>query len=116
MPHRASVERLTDILQALERIRVYVDGLTFEEFCNDTRTVEAAQFNFIVIGEAARHIPDDVTEQHPEIPWPEMRGLRNVVAHGYFTVSLAILWRTITDDLPPLVAPLQALVGEHRPG
>lgn len=74
------------------------------------------QFNFIVIGEAARHIPDDITAQHPEIPWREMRGLRNVVAHAYFTVSPAILWRTITDDLPPLSAPIQAIVVAHRPG
>lgn len=112
MPRRASVERLTDMLG----IRVYVDGLTFEDFCKDTRTVEAVQFNFIVIGETARHIPNDIVEQHPEIPWPEMRGLRNRVAHACFTVSPAILWRTITDDLPALFAPIRALVVVHGAG
>jgi uncharacterized protein with HEPN domain len=88
--------------------------MTFEQFCADQRTAEAVQFNFIVIGEAARNIPDDVVARHPELPWREMRGLRNVVAHGYFHVSLAILWQTITTDLAPLVEPLQALLDGER--
>ena len=67
MPHRAVAERLQDILQAVGRIQAYVRGMTFEQFCADQRTAEAVQFNFIVIGEAARNIPDDVVAQHPEL-------------------------------------------------
>ena len=112
MPHRASSQRLRDIAEALERIRVYCDGLTFEAFSKDSRTVEAVQFNFIIIGEAARHIPDDLVARHPELPWAEMKGLRNVVTHAYFAVSLEILWQTITNDLPPLGPAVQALLDE----
>jgi uncharacterized protein with HEPN domain len=83
--------------------------MTFETFATDERTIEAVQFNLIVIGEAARHVPDDVVATHPEVPWREMRGLRNVIAHAYFSVSLPIVWTTITSDLPPLLEVLEAV-------
>jgi uncharacterized protein with HEPN domain len=86
--------------------------LTFEQFKADSRTVEAVQFNFIVIGEAARHIPDDIVTRRAELPWAEMRGLRNVVTHPYFAVSLDILWQTVTTDLPPLAPSIQSLIDE----
>jgi uncharacterized protein with HEPN domain len=57
VPHRAGSQRLRDIAAALERIRVYCDGSTFEGFSSDSRPVEAVQFNFIVIGEAATTRP-----------------------------------------------------------
>lgn len=115
MPHRAGAQRLRDIAVALDRIRTYCDGLSFEQFKADSRTVEAVQFNFIVIGEAARHISDDIVARRPDLPWAEMRGLRNVVTHAYFAVSLDILWQTITNDLPPLTPLIQALIDEPTP-
>jgi len=63
-----------------------------------------------VIGEAAAHLPSDLTDVHPEIPWAEMRGLRNIVAHTYFAVSASVLWETARSDLPPLVGPLRSLM------
>lgn len=112
---RGGTERLRDIAEALDRIRTYCDGLTFEQFSADSRTVEAVQFNFIVIGEAARHLPEDLVARSPELPWAEMRGLRNVVAHAYFAVSLDILWQTITHDLPPLGPMVRALIDDAAP-
>ncbi len=116
MPHRAVAERLRDILEAIERVEGYAKGLTFEQFCVDRKTIEAAQFNFIVIGEAARHVPEDIVAQHPEVAWREMRGLRNIVAHAYFNVSLPVLWETIVSDLPPLVGALHELLEQIEAG
>jgi uncharacterized protein with HEPN domain len=112
VPRRDTVERLKDILGAIERILGYTDGLSYDEFCADSRTIEAVQYNFIVIGEAVAHLPPELTKSRPEIPWPEMRGLRNVVAHAYFAVSSSVLWQTARSDLAPLVAPMRALIGE----
>ena len=109
MPHRAPAERIQDILHAIARIGTCIDGMTFEAFAADQRTIEAVQFNLIVIGEAARYVPEEVVARHAEVPWREMRGLRNVIAHGYFSVSLQIIWTTITADLPPLIAALDAV-------
>lgn len=116
MPHRAVAERLRDILEAIERVEGYSKGITFEQFCTDRKTIEAAQFNFIVIGEAARHVPEDIVAQHPEVAWREMRGLRNIVAHGYFNVSLRVLWETIVSDLPPLVGVIRKLLEQVQSG
>jgi uncharacterized protein with HEPN domain len=109
VPHRATAARIHDILHAIVRVAECVDGMTFEAFATDQRTIEAVQFNLIVIGEAARHVPDDVVARHPEVPWREMRGLRNVIARAYFSVSLPIVWTTITTDLPPLVGLLEPI-------
>jgi uncharacterized protein with HEPN domain len=116
VPRRDTVERLKDILGAIERIVGYTDGLGYEQFCADGRTIEAVQYNFIVIGEAVAHLPPDLTESRPEIPWSEMRGLRNVVAHAYFAVSSSVLWQTARSDLVPLVAMMRELIGELNRG
>ena len=109
MPRRDTPDRLRDILSAIERIVGYTEGLSYEQFCADARTIEAVQYNFIVIGEAAAHLARELTDSHPEIPWAEMRGLRNVVAHTYFAVSSSVLWQTARSDLPPLVDRLRML-------
>ena len=109
MPPRAAAERIQDILHAITRVAECIEGMTFDTFAADERTIEAVQFNLIVIGEAARHVPDDFASKHPDVPWREMRGLRNVIAHAYFSVSLPVVWTTITVDLPPLVELLEAI-------
>ncbi|MBZ0255587.1 DUF86 domain-containing protein [bacterium] len=103
--------RIKHILQAMEKIRKCTDGLNYENFENDWILVDAVQMNLLVIGEAARHIPDSIIEQYPEIPWLEMRGLRNVLAHEYDRVDFDIIWRVIQEELPPLVPQLEHIFG-----
>jgi uncharacterized protein with HEPN domain len=105
--------RLKDILEAIERVRRYTEGMTFDDFCNDTKTVDAVVRNVTVIGEAARHVAEDVVTSHPDLPWREMRDIRNVVVHEYFGISLPILWETIRSDLPPLTDRLRAILEEE---
>jgi uncharacterized protein with HEPN domain len=109
---RRTKERIQDILDAVSRIRKFTAGMSFDDFQNDERTVQAVEYNFIVIGEAAGQVPPEVVAAHPEIPWREMRGLRNVVAHGYFAVSVSTVWETVNTDLPPLVAQLSSVLDE----
>lgn len=62
-----------------------------------------------VIGEAARHIPSHLQERYPQVPWAEMRAMRNVLSHEYVGISLPILWQTITGDLPALEKTLREI-------
>lgn len=110
MPPREWRERLEDIVEALERITSYTVDMDFEQFCDDPKTVDAVIRNLIVIGEGSKHIPKEIQNQAMEVPWDDMRGIRNVVVHEYFGVSLAILWETVRKDIPSLMEPLRKLL------
>jgi uncharacterized protein with HEPN domain len=66
----------------------------------------------MILGEAARHVPDDVTQGYPDIPWPQMRGMRNHIVHGYDQIDLEIVWNVVTMELPPLVPRLEKMLQE----
>ena len=62
-----------------------------------------------IIGEAANHIPEDIQSRYPDIPWTQMRSIRNLLIHEYFGVDIDIIWQTITDDLPDLLKKITAV-------
>ena len=105
--------RIRDIIQAAEKIGRYIQQLDFAGFEQDAKTTDAVLRNLTIIGEAAGSIPIEVQEEYPGIPWDEMRRMRNIVVHVYFGVSLPIVWRTATQDVPGLVEPLRAILSEH---
>jgi uncharacterized protein with HEPN domain len=113
--HREWRFRLEDILEAVGWIQRYTSGLTYAEFSLDRRTVDAVIRNFQVIGEAARHVPPEVEGRHPQVPWHQMRAMRNELLHVYFGVDLTIVWDTIHHHLPPLVPLLQAVLEAEGP-
>lgn len=76
--------------------------MSLEEFRDNSMVVDAVVRNLGIIGEAARHVPPDLRERYPEVPWAEMRGMRNMVIHEYSQVSLPVVWRTVTENLPLL--------------
>jgi uncharacterized protein with HEPN domain len=63
-----------------------------------------------IIGEAASRVPESLRQQHPQIPWPQIIGTRNRLVHGYDLVDYDIIWSTITQDLPPLIADLEKIL------
>ncbi len=102
--------RVNDILACIEKIQRYTEGMTFEQFSNDPKTVDAVIRNFEIIGEAAGYIPESIQERYPDLAWLEMRGMRNIMAHEYFGVSLPIIWHTIEHDLPQLFQRIKRLL------
>lgn len=91
---------------------VYTRDLDFENFKSDSKTIDAVVRNFEIIGEAATHMPEEITVNNPEIPWQDMRDMRNMLAHEYFGINEKIVWETIQDDLPPLVPQLAKLLSK----
>ncbi len=94
--------RVEDILVCIGKIKTYTHNMTYEQFSADDKTVDAVIRNFEIIGEAASHIPLEIQDQYPHLSWLEMRGMRNIIAHEYFGVSLSIIWHTAENDLPKL--------------
>ena len=93
---------LHDMLQALDRIRDKTAGTNFDTFAQSQDSIEIVAWNFHVLGEASTHIPNAVVEAHPEIPWADIRTMRNRLVHGYVDLNPKILWDTALVDLPPL--------------
>jgi len=110
VPSRDWRFRIQDILASIAKIQEYTTGITYKDFLEDPKTQDAVIRNFITIGEAANHVPDDITRRFPDIPWDKMRDMRNVVVHEYFGISLLTIWKTAESDLPPLIEPLRQIL------
>ena len=108
--------RIQDVLQAIAKIERYRHGMDFRAFAADDRTVDAVLRNLEILGEAVRPLPAEVIDRFPQIPWEKMRAIRHVLVHQYFGVSLPIVWQTITEDLPPLVPLLRAVLAAEDDG
>lgn len=100
-----------DILISISNTEEYIKGLSFEDFSNDQKTVDAVVRNLEIIGEAARNIGQAFAEKHSELPWSEMISMRNKVIHEYIAVDLEILWKTINEDFPKLKEQIKGLSG-----
>ena len=105
---------VADMQEAITKIALYVDAMTFADFQTDTRTVHAVVHNLLVIGEAARCLPVSIKEPHPVIDWIAINGLRNRIAHEYFGFSLSVIWEIVQTDLPHLDGQLAGLLATER--
>lgn len=101
---------LDDILESIGLIGQYTKDVSSEEFNQNRELQDAVLRRFAVIGEAAKNIPQDFKNKHPEIQWREILGMRNIVIHEYFGVELVRVWETIKKDLSLLKKQLEDLV------
>ncbi len=113
MPSRNWKFRVQDILDAIGVIADYINNMTLDDFASDQRTVDAVVRRLMIIGEASTHIPTSIIKQNPDVPWDEMRAMRNFVVHEYFGVSVDIIWNTIRIDLPGVIQPLENLLEKN---
>jgi uncharacterized protein with HEPN domain len=97
-----------DILDS-HKIIDYTEGLSFEEFTDDSRTVDAVVRNFEIIGEAANRLPEEFKDRYRHIDWFRIRGFRNRIVHHYFGIDYSIVWQIKENYLPPLIETLEKL-------
>ena len=100
------------IQQAAADVCSFVEGLAKDDFLTDRRTQQAVIMSLIIIGEAATKVMEGYagfTHAHPKVPWRNMRGMRNRMAHGYFDIDLHVVWATVQEWLPELRSQLPAL-------
>lgn len=116
--HLTVVDYLGHIEEAAMLASGYVQGMTKEAFLEDKKTQQAIIYNIMIIGEAATQIINEYpnfAETHPDIPWREMRGIRNRMAHGYYELNLDIIWDTVTSYLAALSRQIDAVKMANLP-
>jgi uncharacterized protein with HEPN domain len=99
--------RLVHIRDAISDIAPWVEEGE-AAFRSSLRTQRAVLFTLQMIGEAARAVSAEFKADHPQTPWAQIVGMRNILAHEYFRVDLAIIWRVLVDELPKLDQQIQA--------
>jgi len=107
---------LQDILGAIDEVADFTEGMTYDDFTTDRKTVNAVIRSLEVLGEASKKIPEDIKEKHPEIPWKRMAAMRDKLIHEYFGVDTEIVWTVVKEELPA-VRPFLLLVeaGDEPP-
>ncbi len=103
---------LEDILEAIERIEEYTDSMDYENFLEDRKTVDAILKNLENIGEAVKNLSEDIKEDHQEVHWKKIAGMRDKLIHGYFGVNPQIVWETVQTRIPELKIHIKKILSE----
>ncbi len=113
---RTHLDFLEDIRQAAQKATAFLGGMGLEAFATDEKTAFAVVRALEIIGEAAKRIPQPVRDQYPDVPWRAMAGIRDKLIHDYVSVNLQVVWKTVTEDLPPLLPLIQRILDESGGG
>jgi uncharacterized protein with HEPN domain len=103
-------QRIEDIVSCAKIIKDYTEGMSYEAFLDDPKTIRAVAFEFTTIGEATRAIPMEIQRKYNDVPWGKMQGIRNVLVHEYFRLDEQILWEASQEDIPPLITALENIL------
>jgi uncharacterized protein with HEPN domain len=106
---------LADIRAACEKVAQFTAGMDRDAFFGDDRTYHAVVHCLLIVGEAAKRIPDDVRRRMPDIEWKKIAGMRDWMAHAYFSINSNILWGVIESKIPELIGAIRAFEEENLP-
>ncbi|MGC8831783.1 MAG: DUF86 domain-containing protein [Thermoproteota archaeon] len=99
---RVIKDYVNDIVNAMDKAMKFVEGMSYEQFIKDDKTVFAVVRALEIIGEAVKKIPEETRMKYPDIPWKGMAGMRDKVIHEYFGVNLKYVWETVGKRIPGL--------------
>ncbi|WP_255317286.1 HepT-like ribonuclease domain-containing protein [Candidatus Magnetobacterium casense] len=101
---------INDIAESIDDAISFVEGMTYPEFQKDRKTINAVVRSLEIIGEASRHIPKSIKDKAPNIPWSEITGMRNRIAHEYFGIDNKVVWDVVNEYLPKLKPEIAELI------
>lgn len=105
---------LSDILESLNLIEQFVEGMELDDFKGDIKTSDAVIKRFENIGEATKQIPEEIKVRYPEIPWKEMAGMRDKLVHFYFGVKHELVWTAIKSRIPAIKPFIEKVLNESK--
>jgi uncharacterized protein with HEPN domain len=110
MSNRGDKEFLSDIEEAIKRIKTYTRNMSYQKFLKDIKTQDAVVRNLEIIGEAVKNISESLKAEHPNIPWKDMARVRDKVIHFYFGVNYDIVWSIAKEDLPQVAEQINTVL------
>lgn len=111
---RDTIQFLRDIQQMMVYIQDFVTGMSRDMFITDIKTYFAVVRALEVIGEAAKQVPNEIRDCHPDVPWKRMAGMRDRLIHGYFGIDANIVWETATKLIPALLPLIENAISEEE--
>jgi uncharacterized protein with HEPN domain len=111
---RSLIPRLTDIIEAIDRINGVVADVSLEVFEDDWQRQWLVERGIEIISEASRHLSDDLKARNPKIPWQKVAGIGNVLRHNYESIAAPVLWKLVQADLPTLEKACRAELAAER--
>jgi len=109
-PEERDPAYLWDMLQAAREVEDMLAGKDMNTFLGDKVLLRAVERSIEIIGEAARRVTTEFQNTHPEVPWREIIGQRNILAHEYGQIDHSVLYKTVKEDVPALISQLQKLL------
>ena len=109
---RESKIYLRDIFDAMISIETFIGKMDFDQFKEDDKTTSAVIRKLEIIGEATKHIPQNITQKYPTVPWKEMAGMRDKLIHFYFGVNLKLVWQTVKHRFPQVKPSIKQILDE----
>jgi uncharacterized protein with HEPN domain len=103
------------MLEAAKAAISFVAGRQRADLDGDAQLRFAVIHAIELVGEASRHVSEELRARHPELPWRQIGATRNRIAHGYWDVDLDIAWQIVTADLPPLIGELERIIASDPP-
>ncbi len=94
---------LLDIVRAGQLVLQFAQGLNREQLASDVLRQSAILYQISIMGEATKRLSREFREQHSEVPWDDVAGMRDIIAHQYDRVDLDIVWQVIQRNIPDLL-------------
>ena len=104
---------LQDILESINHIQQFLDGVSEQDFYENVEKQDAVLRRLEIIGEAVKHLPQHVRNNHPGVPWRQIAGIRDIIIHEYFGVTLEMIWIVATEDIVDLKKEVEKMLRDY---
>jgi len=105
---------LQDIFESINYIQRFLEGVSEDEFYKNVEKQDAVLRRLEIIGEAVKHLPDEIRNDHPDVPWRQIAGMRDIIIHEYFGITLEMVWVVATEDILDLKTKVEEIIESNK--
>lgn len=105
---------LQDILESIGHIQRFLEGVSEDKFYKNVEKQDAVLRRLKIIGEAVKHLPDEIREDHSDVPWRQITGMRDIIIHEYFGITLEMIWVVATEDILDLKTKVEEIIKSNQ--